>query len=298
MAELRADPLTGIPVVLAPERADRPDEYVHRGLGERREVDCPFCPGREDRTPGETYALRDGSRWHVRVFPNKYPAQVPGGAHEVVVESPRHENSFASLSDAEAADVFAAYAARMEALGSGAYPLVFKNVGEAAGASIEHGHSQILATPDVPPLVRAELASSERLGACVLCAELGKETAEGVRVVLRTEKVVVYCPWGSRFPFEMRLAPRGHEPRFERSAVRAEAAAALREALRRLEAAAGRPSYNFAVHTAPAGAAPGFYHWHVELYPRTTGVGGFEWGTGMHINTLAPEAAARRLRDA
>ena len=291
MPEIRIDPVSGRTVIVAPERADRPDEY-----GSTSSAPCVFCPGRERETPKEIMRLPLAGRgWRARVVPNKYPAvdRASAGAHEVVIESSRHATVFGALSIPEIADVLGLWRNRLNALKEEkrfAYATAFKNEGGPAGASIEHVHSQVLALPDVPPDAAARAA---RFGAaCPICDDRGND-----RYVAEAGGFVARVPRAPRFPHEVRFAPLAHQARFEDLSDARPLATLLADVLGRVSRALGAPPYNLVVHTAPF-REPGRFHWHLELMPRTTRPGGCEWGTGVFINTVAPEDSARRLREA
>lgn len=335
--ELRRDPVTGRWVLIAPARARRPiglpgHAPTCRTAGERSP--CPFCPGQEAETPHEVYALRDpgtapdGPGWRLRVVPNMYPAvraldeppephAAPGngglfssapavGRAEVLIDCAEHIDNPADLSAVQLADILRAYRGRLLALAADprvAHVAVFKNVGAEAGASLAHSHSQIIATPVVPDLLRAELDGAasyySRNGRCVFCALLADELASGARVVARSEHFAVVTAFAPRFAYEMWLLPLAHEPRFESlsDAGADELAGLLRRVLVALDAVAGEPAYNWFLHTTPPRAGdPASYHWHLELLPRTARPAGLEWGFGCHITTVAPEQAAAELR--
>lgn len=286
MPEIRTDPVSGHRVILAPERARRPDEFGMAATGP-----CVFCPGREAETPPELQRLAGPEGWRARVVPNKYPAlDAPsGGAHEVVVESSRHVSSFAALAEAEVVDVLGLWRDRLRALrSSGRYAcgIVFKNEGAAAGASLEHVHSQVLALPAAPP---GDVAEG---GACALCAD-----RDPARRVLERGPYEARVPFAPRFSHEVRIVPRAHAPRFEEAEDLPVLAGLLREVLGRIAGLLGAPAYNLVVHTAPFRGGDAF-HWRIDLLPRTARPGGFEWGTGMFINTALPEQAAQGLREA
>jgi UDPglucose--hexose-1-phosphate uridylyltransferase len=288
MPEFRQDPVTGHRVIIAPERALRPDEFSGPTSGP-----CVFCPGREADTPEEVDRLSaPGGGWRARVIPNKYPALdlASGGRHEVVIESARHETRFAALTDEEVADVLGLWRERLRALrGAGRFhrAAVFKNEGPAAGASIEHVHSQILAVGG------GEREAPPRPVACPLCADV-----DAARAVAARDGLEARVPFAPRFPDEVRIAPSAHRGRFEDEddgGLRV-LAGLLRDVLGRLGALLGRFPYNLALHTAPW-APPADDHWRLEILPRTTRPGGYEWGTGTFINPASPEASARRLRE-
>ena len=328
MSEFRKDPIVGRWVIIAEDRAGRPHEFE---TAERRlpVAVCPFCEGNEENTPAEILACRepgskpDGRGWRVRVLPNKFPAltlrndmdrrsqgiyvTMGGvGAHDVIVESPAHLASTSQLNDEQACEVFTVYRDRLIALKQDTrlrYGLVFKNVGAAAGASLEHTHSQLIATHIVPTNVQDELVGSSEhfrgTGHCVFCDVIGVELAGGARLVASTPRMVAVCPFASRFPYETWVLPRRHESYFEQAdhADLEELSRLMRRIIGRIEAVLDRPAYNYLIHTTPFDSPPlDHYHWHIEILPRTATTAGFEWGTGYYINPLAPENAAARLR--
>jgi UDPglucose--hexose-1-phosphate uridylyltransferase len=229
------------------------------------------------------------------------------GEHEVIIESPRHVVSLSELSPEEASLVFAAYRDRLAAGRSKGlrYVQIFKNVGAAGGATIEHSHSQLLAMPQVPTHVVGELENCrryhERQGRPLLSAMLEEELRRGERIVADTPDLVAFCPWASRFPYEVWMVPRRRQSDFAAvtPAEAGQAAAMARDLIGRIERTLGNVGYNYLLHTQPFDTSRyDHYHWHIELFPRITKVAGFEWSTGVFINTVAPETAAKALRDA
>jgi UDPglucose--hexose-1-phosphate uridylyltransferase len=226
----------------------------------------------------------------------------------VVIESPRHIRSVTELSASELADVFRMYAARLahhRQSGTARYGLLFKNVGAAAGASMPHSHSQLITLPSVPAGAAEELAGSLEFyastGRCVYCRMIESEHSQFARVVAESKSLVAICPYASRFAYETWLLPRQHASHFEAvdSCQAGEAASLMARVLRGLERLLDRPAYNYYVHSAPFDThEPDHYHWHIELIPRLTKIAGFECGAGMYINPVAPETAARQLREA
>jgi UDPglucose--hexose-1-phosphate uridylyltransferase len=320
--ELREDPLSGRVAAIASGRAARPEAFLRDVGPPRGTLGCPFCPGNEHMTPPEVWADRDpgshanGPGWRVRVVPNKFPAFAgpPGptnpdgglyrsapsaGAHEVVIHSTDHNATLADLPDKDVALVFGAYRQRLlahrdEPLGS---IVVIVNQGRTAGASLEHPHSQVIATVERPDLVRAEL---DRLGGadCAACAVVGRERGGG-RLIEERDELLTICPWASAAPYEALLLPSSHQPRFEQRDESGDhaLAGALGRLLRRFSAVVGSSApYNLVMHSAPPGT-DGF-HWHLHLIPRLTTYGGFELATGIIINVVDPDQAARSLRGA
>lgn len=297
--ELRRNPVSGKLVIVAPARASRPADAAGRAAGA---PPCPFCPGNEALTPPEVDALRpggsapDGPGWTVRAVPNKYPALE--GRHEVIIHSPDHSEELEDLDDARLIEVLGMWRRRIDAhLRSGAAAVtLIGNLGAGSGASLEHPHEQLFATPVVPPLLLDELSAIDRyrnrFGVCAVCEQ--SETAEE-RLVL-DGCVRAWVPEASRFNGELWLAPEAHEADF-RTADLAAAAAALRRALAAVKAAAPEAPLNFWLHTAPA-ELRGTYHWHLEIAPRTSTLAGFELGTDIAVVIKDPAAAAREYRAA
>lgn len=268
-------------------------------------------------TPPEIVALRTDGRadtpgWEIRVVPNKYPALDPlreeGGLHEVIIESPDHDARWSTLSEEALGRVLETHRARIEAAAkreSIRYVSVWKNSGYAAGASLAHVHSQLLGLPFVPPKVTAELERLRRYqrqnGRCLHCAMAAEEMEDGQRTILAVGDFVAFAPRASRFPFETWVLPQRHRARFERSTADElrSLARVLGDLTRRLDDRLERPDYNVVLQSAPVRTEGSeTYHWRFEIFPRLVRVGGLEWGTGIHINHLLPEDAARRLRDA
>jgi UDPglucose--hexose-1-phosphate uridylyltransferase len=291
---------------------------------------CPFCPGHEQKTPPEVLAYRNGSPpnspgWHLRVVPNKFPAlRVEGelnregdgiydkmngvGAHEVVIESPEHNHTLADLPDKQIQELFWAFRDRINDLKKDKrlrYILLFKNHGEAAGATLEHSHSQLIALPVVPKRVQEEIDGAKRYfdfkERCIYCDIIRQEAADGDRVVLETDHFMVIAPYAPRFPFETWIVPRVHQSHYEDTATPAiqNLGWVTRTILRKIDRVLERPAYNFVIHTAPLQEGSMMhYHWHMEVIPKLTKVAGFEWGTGFYINPTPPEEAARFIREA
>ena len=328
MSELRRDPLTSRWVIIAPERADRPNAFLRSGHADDP-LGSPFLAGREGFTPPEVYALREpgsswnGPGWNVRVVPNRFPAlrtEVPlerrgdglfdriagTGAHEVIVESPDPHGHLGTLDPEQVLRVLSTWTQRIGDLARDVrlrYALVFQNHGAAAGATVSHPHAQLIALPVVPPEVAEEHAqarawhtANER---CLTCDLLGREMDDRSRVVLETEGVLVVAPFASRSPFEVTLFPKGHRSAFERTSegeLRG-VAEALRLTLRKLDVAAEHPAYNLFLSNAPLREPDQpWLHWRLTIRPALALWGGFEWGSGMSINPVPPEEAARFLR--
>ncbi len=330
MPDLRKDPILGRWVIIAKNRAKRPHDFVSQPAASDHPAFCPFCEGSEEHTPREILAYRNPGMpanrpgWRVRVVPNKFPAlEIEGdlgkrgdgmydmmrgvGAHEVIIESPKHVVSTSELTEKQLREVFWVYHDRLVDLKRDrrlVYGMIFKNVGVAAGASLEHTHSQLIVTPIVPVNVREEitgaLAYYNHRGRCVFCDMVQQELASEKRVVLDTPSYTAFCPFASRFPFETWIVPKQHSSHYENAQKGAidDLASVIRTVIRRIETAVDRPGYNYIIHTAPFDTPElGHYHWHMEIIPRLTSIAGFEWGTGFYINSVPPEEAAAFLRE-
>jgi UDPglucose--hexose-1-phosphate uridylyltransferase len=309
MAELRHDELTGRWILLAPGRAARPHTFPPPARGAiTTPEECPFCPGHEGMTPPEVFRTGDGDPdtpgWRARVVPNLFPIVGGGdagpgatGAHEVVVLSPSHNDSFAQLDRRQAVEVLTVVRDRFRHhLAAGhAYVQIAINHGRAAGASIAHPHAQLVALDLVPPAVVAAIERFEAARTDLVLTDL--DSAGDLRVV--DGPVAAWCPWAASTPYELRIARRARGARFDElgdSNVE-EVAAVTHDVLARLATAVGDVPYNLVVHTAPPGAGPGSFHWYIEVQTRTTVLAGFELGTGILVNSAAPERAAPLLRD-
>ena len=327
MPELRIDPLTGLRVIVAGERGTRPGAFLD--VAPREPIDPegdPFAAGHEDRTPPELYALRDGGAWSVRVVPNLYPAlsgdgaaeadedplgsgrgepdlfasRPSRGAHEVVVNAPDPVSSLAELRPEQVEAAMSVWRERMRTHAGAAYVHVIVNEGKEAGASLPHTHAQLYALPFVPAAVARErerfTAYYERTqGRNLLEDLLQEEVRRRERVVAIDDEAVAIAPFAARVPFHLLLAPRQPVARFSDDGPLG--GRLLHEVLNRLRVELGTlPPLNMWVRTAPRDAA--HFCWRIEIMPRLAQLAGLEIGTGVHLNVLTPEDAARRLRDA
>ncbi|MBI1249742.1 DUF4921 family protein [bacterium] len=329
--ELRRDPLLGYQVVVAEGRENRPQQWKAT-IPPPSAMRCPFCGGHEDATPEELLVLpaglvrqSDQFPWEVRVVPNIYPSLSPAfpeslpvrentfypsipasGVQEVIIESPEHVTSFTGLSEHCAKMTFQAYQMRLNAIrnaGHCRYVQLFKNNGPAAGASLEHSHSQLMATRWVPAVVDQEIDASlayfQRHGQSYWSDLIEREMAAGERIVHADENLVAFCPFASRMPCEVCILPRHPQADFghANSALLEQLALLVRSLLTQIEKVLNFPAYNYLIHTMPFDTFPAdHYHWHVEVLPRVTVRAGFEWGTGLYVNPLSPEQAAQILR--
>ena len=328
MSELRKDPIVGRWVIIAPERADRPQTIEEAELNTF--ANDPFLEGREEITTPEIFAIRsagtrpNGPGWKVRVIANKYPALgVDGdlesrgdgmydvmhgvGAHEIIVECPHAEANLSHLPAEAVRDVLLAYQSRLNDLKRDTrliHALIFKNKGARAGASQSHAHSQLIVTPIVPITIQEELDGAEAYfkyrGRSIFNDMLLQERATNKRVVLETSQFLVFCPFASRFPFELCILPKAQRSHFETASHSEidELGDVLKRTLRKLEVGLEDPSYNYIIHSAPFNTKElPHYRWHIEIFPRLSRIAGFEWGSGFYINPVPPEEAAKFLRE-
>jgi UDPglucose--hexose-1-phosphate uridylyltransferase len=329
MPELRKDPIIGRWVIISTERGKRPTDFASVPPAKSSSF-CPFCAGNETKTPPEVYAIREPGTlanapgWRVRVVSNKFPAlQIEGdlnrqgegiydkmngiGAHEVIIETPEHDKTLSDLDEDTMAEVLATWKERVLDLKKDKrfkYIVIFKNHGEAAGASLEHSHTQLVAMPIIPKRVVEEIEGARKYydfkERCIFCDIVSQEINDDVRVVSSNESFLAIEPFAARFPFETWILPKTHQPAFEEieRTVIAHLARILKEILLKINAALNSPPYNFILHTLPLqGDNRSWYHWHLEIMPKLTKVAGFEWGSGFYINPTAPEEAARYLRE-
>ena len=298
MPELRRDPISGRLVIVAVERAARPSTVAPTPDDPTADADCPFCSGHEAQTPPEVQRTGTGEPdtpgWRVRVVPNLYPIVETG--HEVVILSPDHHSTFGRLGDDAAVEALTVVRDRVRHhLDAGhAYVQAFVNQGRLAGASIAHPHAQLVALDLVPPAVEELLA---RFETALVARELADARRDGLVVI--DGPAPAWSPPACGTPYGLCVAHRSTRARFDQAtdAEIAVVARGLRDALAALERVLGEVAYNVVVHTAPPDRRAGECHWHLEVMPRTAVVAGFEHGTGILVNVVPPEQAARLLRD-
>jgi len=335
MPEFRQNPATRQWVILSPERTSRPNCFITPSKSadaKQGELNCPFCPGNEHMTPPETLRVSNAcvvlgnDKWSVRSVPNKYPAlayarengethenffvKVQGnGCHEVMVDTPLHFQAMHEMSDSQIRDIIFAYLNRYREFITIPHIrsiVLFKNAGAMAGCSIEHPHTQILASALVPRDIQERLDIAiqhyEKHDSCLYCRMLDMELREKKRIVLETEHFVVFHPFASKSPYETWILPRRHTSCFgEVTELEAlELGFLLREILRCFGEELGAFDYNYLVQSVPLNGngrvSTGRYHWHAQVIPKLTMPAGFEVATGMYINPVMPEASAKTLR--
>ena len=339
MPELRKDPIIGRWVIVSLERAKRPRDFNITHVDREEEV-CPFCEGHENDTLLEVYAVRSKTTkkntpgWDVRVVPSiaqklnlngsldrrgvgMYDVMDPVGAHEIIIESPKHLTDIHELSSPQIEKVINTSVRRIIELGKNPalkYCLLFKNHGLRAGGSrhTQHVRSQIIATPVTPTRVKEELRGArfyyKYKDRCIFCDLLRQELKEEKRIIMATKHMVAMAPFASRFPFEVWILPKRHCSDFVdiKKEEAKDLAIVFKSLFTKLSKALNDPPYNYMLHTAPFRNTkrPGYwhsikedYHWHIEVTPRITQVAGFEWGSGFYINPTPPEEAAKYLRE-
>lgn len=343
--EMRFDWLANRWVIMAPQRTERPGDFVQPPVRIQDPDLCPFCCGKESETPDAVaaYPVDPGSNgvsnWSVRVVPNKFPAvsdDVQGafkgdmqtapsvttgdarinlfarrssqGGHEVIVESPQHLTSLTELDRTQVGYVFQAFVERLDhwlRKPEIEYAVVFKNVGQDAGASLAHTHSQLIATEILPSEVQRATERMQEFytqeNECVFCRMVQDELEQKERIVEETPDFIAFCPFASRLPSLINILPKSHASRFERQDAYeyGQLSWLMHRLTRRLEKCHPDSSYNFVIHTAPKSLKhEESFHWRIELFPRLTKIAGFEWGSDCFINPLTPEDAARNLRRA
>ena len=330
MSELRQNPTTREWVIMAPERAKRPQQEPKRKrINELPswDVSCPFCPGNEDQTPAEVFRIPVAgqvSSWDVRVVPNRFAVVVPEGditrredghffrkmdgvgIHEVIIESQSHNTPMALMAYEQVEKVLIAYQERYNALKKNRqfkFITIFKNQGWAAGTSLVHPHSQLVATPIMAPYYRRKFEVAHDyyadMGRCLYCDLLTEELEKGERIIAETERFIVFNPYASHVSYETWIVPKEHYASFGLFPAThlAELARVLIDILLCLHQELNNPAFNLMVDsTTTEGEEDPYYHWHIRIVPRLTTVAGFEIGSGIYISTALPEDTARIMR--
>lgn len=327
MSEIRQNIVTRDWVIIASERAKRPQDFKKTKPSEKipeYQKDCPFCPGNEGSDlANETFRIGDKSSWKVRSIYNKFPALSPGkdpsrvhdgmdsmingfGVHEVIVEHPRHDLTIPRMTDDDVCNIIRTYRSRYETLrkmkGVEAVT-IFKNQGLGAGASLVHPHSQVVATPIVPPQSRGRIDSAmkyyDSTGECVFCKLLAEEMNKKIRIVRETENFVSFVPFAAAAPFVTWIFPKRHTPSFAGitdEEIR-DLAINLKDSLGRIYYGLDNPDFNYTIRSMPVnGSGSDYLHWYLNVVPRISQPAGFELGSGIFINTSIPEQCAEFLR--
>jgi UDPglucose--hexose-1-phosphate uridylyltransferase len=348
--EIRINPIVpSESVLVATARGMRPKKAEEPAPRDKRQhVDtCPFCRGNEDKTPPEIMSFPDAEQWEVRIVENLYPVlgddrndsnfsfglqqTIDGyGRHEVMIDHNHHGIALHEMSVDHLAMMFGIYRNRMEQLYASddrlRYVLVFKNFGPAAGGSIPHTHSQIIATPVIPENVAREVRNShefqDKNHQCIFCTlidealtfeatiydrssgKVRRKIDVGQYVVERGEKFIAIKPFASRYEWEVHILPLEHQHDYMQVSEEdlQDLARVMKNTMARLDAVLGGAQYNYFLHSLPhdprLAGNKASYHWHLEICPRTSIPTGFELGSGLFVNTIAPEEAAESLRNA
>ena len=328
MSELRQDPTTREWVIIAPERAKRPQQAPKRRHADKLpdwDESCPFCPGNEDQTPPAVLKLPlSGQAWQVRVVPNRFAALTPDGditrredghlfhkmdgigAHEVIIETPSHNIPMALKPYEQVQKVLIAYQERYNALKKNRqlkFITIFKNHGQASGTSLIHPHSQLVATPVLAPYYRRRLDVAvdyfADVGSCLYCDLLAEELDKKERIVAQTKEFVVLHPYASRAPWETWIIPKRHCASFGLFPYEhlAELARVLKDTLLCLYRGLDNPAFNYMVNTTITEDEENpYYHWHIRIVPRLNLIAGFEMGSGIYISTALPEETASLMK--
>ncbi len=328
MSELRQDPTTYDWIIIAKERAKRPCEFKRNNSNKAaplsRSDGCPFCPGNEGRTPRAEAVYGSPDNWRIRVVPNKFAALTPVGdikreewklfrkthgygRHEVLIETPAHNELIPFMHDKRVEELIKAYRDRYHALKRDPdikIIIIFKNHGEGAGTSLEHPHTQVVASPIVPPFIRRryEIATQhfDNTGRCLYCDIMSNEVEASERIVRETDCFVALHPFASHYPFETWIMPKAHKSSFgdiSGDEIK-DLSRLLKEILLKLYLGLENPDYNLVIHTAPVDDEhKTYYLWHIQIIPRLTLAAGFELGSGIYVNVALPEDTAAFMRD-
>jgi UDPglucose--hexose-1-phosphate uridylyltransferase len=328
VSELRYNIINREWVVIATERAKRPHDFVKSQkdvlpIPEFRQ-DCPFCPGNEGDLSDETFRIGDNKIWNTRSIFNKFPALSPKeklvrhndgvyhsisgyGAAEVIIENPKHNLNIALMSGEEAENIIKAYRSRYLSLqekeGIEAV-VIFRNHGSGAGTSLQHPHSQLIATPIVPPQIRNRVESAmaffDVTGKCIFCSILEQELAARTRVVSENGRFVSFVPYAGAAPFITWIFPRRHMSSFgdiNDDEVK-DLASILKLTLAKLYYGLNNPDFNYTIRSIPVKEdGKAYFHWYLSIVPRITLPAGFEVGSGIFINSSLPEESAEFLRN-
>lgn len=330
MHELRKDPLLGRWVAVMSD-SKSPSDYAFPSEN-TQETSCVLCPGRERETPPEIVAIREGGRWWTRVIPNFKPVlHVEGdldrkgmgiydrmnsvGANEIIIDSPEHSGQPEDMGVEQVRRIIRIYRERVADLEKDPrlrYILVFKNSGKGAGATFSHPHSEIMATPIIPKLIKEELDGAKQYYAykerCIFCDIVKEESRSGDRVVFETRDFFSFSPFAPKFPFESWIVPKRHVCAFQYiyESEMEDLSLMLLTVLKKMRAVLGDSPYNYFIHTAPNRVPRrnhwhtlgDDFHWHIEIIPRLLMTSGFEWGSDFYVLTTSPEDAAKYLREA
>ena len=334
MSEYRQNVVNGEWVIISSERAKRPADYISttkiRTSLPEHSPDCPFCKGNEHKCQPSTYEVKNENSWILRSVPNIFaavsrPAQISDtplprqrvskihlftqgyGAAEVIVESPKHNANLVFMEKSEVYEIIKSYRERFNTLSHDhniAMVNIFKNYGASAGASLEHPHSQIIATHVLSTHITDSLTYARRAfntyGTCIFCDLINREREAGVRIVATSKHFIAFCPFAARYPYEIRICPLKHSALFGTISTEEmeDLAEFLQMILKKVYILLKDPDYNYYFRTVPTPDGDvRYFHWHIAITPRLMKPAGFELGTGIYINTAPPEQSAEQLRN-
>lgn len=317
MSEIRYDIVTRKATIISTERGKRPSDFKVTDI-ERSDGICPFCPGNENATPPTLIEFDDDKgKWSLRGFNNKFAAlsrdskpinnsyvDMGYGVAEIIVESPNHNLTLGQLEIKNVENIIKALVKRYRAISKDEnikYIQMFKNFGHHGGASLEHGHWQIIAVPFIPEIIEKEINGTKEYerekNLCPYCDMIMKEPMVNKRVVGENESFIIVCPYASQYPYETWILPKKHQRNFvdmDTEEVK-NLSILLKQLIRKYEIEFDYPSYNIVIHTLPINKSEDF-HWHMEILPRLVTGGGFELATGAYINPTPPEQATSILK--
>lgn len=332
MPQLRKDPILKQWVIISPEKGRLITDYLRDdqpGTIEESSDKCPFCEGNEHLTPPEVMAFRKNGTlpnqpgWWIRIVPDSTPIFTPTGEvaregigmfdamnsigiHEVVVETPHHAIGLHNTSLDQVRELIWAFKQRLlEIKKNPSYKhfLIVKNSGRGL-SGFSHSHSHLVAMPIIPKRIEDEIDGAREYfhyhDRCIYCDIVRQEIEENSRIIHQDHLFLIFCPFASRFPFEMEIIPRSHQPFFENinnDHVHG-FANVLQIAVKKIHALFPDMPYNFILHSSPCtDSYRDFFHWHLEIVPKPVKISGFEWGSGFYINPVAPEDAAKKMRE-
>lgn len=314
MSRLRYDILTGNSVIISENRASRPNEMAtpaNKPVYDIKDTsNCPFCPGNEEKTPPNF--MVKGDPWHIRIVPNKYPAvsstnynydyddfyctENISGSHYVIIDSNKHFNYVHNMTIEEIVSLLHAYAHSIDVLYKEKnikYVQVFKNYKKEGGSSLEHTHSQVIALSFIPEKIKTIIDNAEKYykqnNRCIFCDILNKELAQDSRVIYKTDSFTAFCPYASMFAHEISIYPNKHMSNFSSMADSeySELAATLKFVFSKLYTVLNDPAFNMYISCIKD--ETNYFHWSIDVIPRTSIQAGFELSTGVMLNTVAPE---------
>ncbi len=330
MSVIRQDLITKDWTIFAGDRSGRPTDFKkvkEKKVLNEYEPCCPFCRGNDHMTPKEVFTIEGDDGWLVRVVPNKFPILEPGGktetdikrsaagpyleidgtgSHEVIIESPKHNDNLCQLESGQVENVIRTYRERFIELSSNKNNkliVIFKNHGNKAGTSLVHPHSQLVATPFIPSFVRNRFCESERyfndFGKCVYCEMIAYEKKIRKRIIYENEGFIALAPYASAVPYNIWILPKKHQACFAKISENdiVSLATNLKTVIKKLYNLLDDPDYNYIIDSTPIDQAGSrFYHWHIEVVPQLITRAGFEIGSGINVNTILPERCAELLR--